>query len=262
MAIAPPENNHSKTRILTTCALIPIVLFLYMGGLFAAGVIVIIGAIMVHEVLTITAIEARKIRGMVIATAVIFPAMYGAIYGINDGFMLASLVIVLVLGRSVSGRVMLVCLTVCLYSVIGILMMPAGTVWLLFIIAVVTMADSGAYFGGRHFGGVKLLPSISPSKTWSGAGCGVIGAVVIAMLIAPLLGIEFALGVELMLVGAGLAIVSILGDLLESWFKRKHGVKDSGRILPGHGGFLDRFDGYLLVMPVAYAALRFFSMGG
>ena len=93
---------------------------------------------------------------------------------------------------------------------------------------------------------------ISPSKTWSGALCGVTAGGIAGYAMGVLLG--FPSGIAA-LAGLVIADLSIGGDLLESWFKRRHNVKDSGRILPGHGGFLDRFDGYLIVLPFLYLAL-------
>ena len=135
-----------------------------------------------------------------------------------------------------------------------------GVALLLSAMALVWVADVGAYFVGRSIGRRKLAPAISPGKTWEGA----LGAAVIVAL----LGIAIAwwapqwktlpallvsrLGVAgAALVLLGLAAVSVVGDLHESLVKRQAGVKDSGRTLPGHGGVLDRIDALVAVMPVA-----------
>ena len=114
---------------------------------------------------------------------------------------------------------------------------------------IISACDSAAYFVGRFIGGPKLASSVSPSKTVSGSVGGVIAAVAVSMGIAPFikLGLMTAL-----LLGFGLAVLSQIGDLLESALKRRVNVKDSGFILPGHGGLLDRFDGYLLTVPAFY----------
>jgi len=113
--------------------------------------------------------------------------------------------------------------------------------------ALVWACDTGAYFAGRFIGGPKLAPAISPSKTWSGLAGGTGTALLFALALRAL----FGLPVELVIATPLLAIVSQLGDLYESSLKRRAGLKDSGTILPGHGGFMDRLDGLVPVAPVA-----------
>lgn len=116
-----------------------------------------------------------------------------------------------------------------------------GVFAILYLFAVVWATDILAYFVGRAVGGPKLAPSISPGKTQSGALGGAVGAVVAAVALAGFLGAGNM--VELALIALVLSIVSQLGDLFESWVKRRHGAKDSGSIIPGHGGVMDRVDG-------------------
>jgi phosphatidate cytidylyltransferase len=113
-------------------------------------------------------------------------------------------------------------------------------------------ADTGAFVVGRWLGGPKLAPKVSPGKTWSGAIGGVVTAAVIGGFMAAVLGLG---GVVLSaLSGAAAGVVSVAGDLLESTAKRYFGVKDSGRLIPGHGGVLDRIDSLLLVLVAAALA--------
>jgi phosphatidate cytidylyltransferase len=118
-------------------------------------------------------------------------------------------------------------------------------VWLL---AVVWTTDILAYLVGRKVGGPRLAPSISPGKTWSGLCGGVLAAALAGAMTA------WAIGSERLLQAAGLggllAVVSQIGDLIESTLKRRAGVKDSGTLIPGHGGVLDRLDGLILAAPV------------
>ena len=102
-------------------------------------------------------------------------------------------------------------------------------------------------FCGRRVGGAKLAPLVSPNKTRSGAVGGVLGAILASLLVMPFL--PFSWG-ELVVGSAIIAVLAQTGDLFESALKRNLGVKDSGTLIPGHGGFLDRFDGYLLTLPV------------
>jgi phosphatidate cytidylyltransferase len=130
-----------------------------------------------------------------------------------------------------------------------------GFVALIFVLLVVWAADSGGYFAGRAIGGPKLWPRVSPKKTWAGAIGGFIGSVVVAMGFAA-----FGVGrmIPLLLLGAALSIASQLGDLFESAVKRRFGVKDSGQIIPGHGGLLDRLDGFVaaIVLAALFGLLR------
>ncbi len=122
----------------------------------------------------------------------------------------------------------------------------------LFMMITVWVSDTGAYFSGRFFGRHKLNPEVSPKKTWEGAVGGTLLAVGAAVLMQHLfLPTCFSVPVA---VGLGLlvAIVGQVSDLAESVLKRSAGVKDSSNLLPGHGGFLDRFDSYLLLAPLFY----------
>ena len=122
------------------------------------------------------------------------------------------------------------------------------------VVAVVIATDTGAYFSGRAIGGPKIAPRISPSKTWAGLGGGMLaaGLVSFAFFYSNVGERSFSLmGLVALAIGAVLAIVAQAGDFLESWLKRKANLKDSGRLIPGHGGVLDRVDGLLPVAIVS-----------
>ena len=122
----------------------------------------------------------------------------------------------------------------------------------LLALAVAWIADTAAYFVGRRWGRRKLAPSISPGKTWEGAAGGLIGAAAYAMILSILFaGMQGTRMAAFLGAAALLVAVSIVGDLFESAVKRQAGVKDSGSILPGHGGMLDRIDSATAVLPVA-----------
>jgi len=134
----------------------------------------------------------------------------------------------------------------------------SGRETILWVLACIWATDIGAYFVGRTAGGAKLAPRISPGKTWSG----LIGGMAWAAVASAAVGYAFGLGetVHLAIAGAALAIVGQAGDLLESAAKRRAGVKDSGRLIPGHGGLLDRIDGLMAVL-VAVAIARLIAGG-
>ncbi len=124
--------------------------------------------------------------------------------------------------------------------------LPNGGHWLLFALLICWAADIGAYFAGKGFGRNKLAVNVSPGKTWEGA----LGGLLLALLVCG--GLLFAAGVLdgfWILILTGLVAVSIIGDLFESLLKRASGAKDSGSLLPGHGGVLDRIDSVLAVSP-------------
>lgn len=131
---------------------------------------------------------------------------------------------------------------------------PANGRTLVIVLFAVTWAtDIGAYLVGRAVGGPKLAPAISPNKTWAGAVGGLGAGIVAAFIAARLLAFDIA-EVALLVAGALVSVVSQIGDLFESWWKRHFHVKDSGQLIPGHGGILDRIDGVLLASPVAVAS--------
>ena len=117
----------------------------------------------------------------------------------------------------------------------------AGLVAILFLVGVVWATDIGAYFAGRAIGGPKLLPAVSPNKTVSGALGGLICAVAAGLVMHGLFGVPSAMAAVLL--ALGLSVLAQMGDLFESWLKRRAGVKDSGTAIPGHGGIMDRVDG-------------------
>ena len=124
---------------------------------------------------------------------------------------------------------------------------PGGLILTLWAMALVWACDIGAYAAGRTIGGAKLAPRISPAKTWAGLG----GGVMLATVLAAAMHVSLALPVRLVAATPLLAVLAQGGDLFESWLKRRAGVKDSGNILPGHGGVLDRIDGIVPVAPIA-----------
>jgi len=123
---------------------------------------------------------------------------------------------------------------------------------LLGVMAVVWIADTAAYFAGRQFGRHKLAPTISPGKTWEGVAGAFAALALYAAAVSGLAGWPL---LSLLLMVAGLLYLSVLGDLFESWIKRVSGMKDSGTLLPGHGGVLDRIDAMTSTLPLATGML-------
>jgi phosphatidate cytidylyltransferase len=130
---------------------------------------------------------------------------------------------------------------------------PRGQLLLLFLIVLIAAADVGAYFGGRAFGRRKLAPLVSPGKTWEGFFAGMLAAGAAAWAAAPIFGQPVLPWLAVCLL---VAQVSVVGDLVESMFKRHVGLKDSGGLLPGHGGVLDRIDGFTAAAPAFLLGLH------
>lgn len=132
-----------------------------------------------------------------------------------------------------------------------------GSLIILLLFATVWGADTLAYFSGKTFGGPKLAPKISPGKTWAGFFGGVIGACILAA--AVLYGFNFKITVSSLLFIVAIALFAQIGDLFESGLKRHFGVKDSGRIIPGHGGVLDRIDGLIFACVATFVVGAIFA---
>jgi phosphatidate cytidylyltransferase len=136
----------------------------------------------------------------------------------------------------------------------------SGLIMIFLLFAIVWATDIGAYFAGRSIGGPKLAPAISPKKTWSGFLGGLFSAVIVAIILLNYFGTSgiFASVLAVGTVACILSVLSQLGDLFESWIKRRFDVKDSGQLIPGHGGIMDRVDG-LVVAAVAFYGLLMVS---
>jgi phosphatidate cytidylyltransferase len=129
-----------------------------------------------------------------------------------------------------------------------------GPQWIIYVDSCVWAADSAAYYIGKGFGRKKLYEAISPKKTVAGAYGSVGGALIIAVIFNYLFVKTLTLP-QALLIGLIIGVVSIIGDLVESLFKRDFGIKDSSTLIPGHGGFLDKIDGFVFVTPVVYWTL-------
>jgi phosphatidate cytidylyltransferase len=218
------------------------------GLAILAGVILLMALGRLNEALLLVGFGAM-ILGVFAATLGGKPAAAGVARGRID---------------SVAGRFAAAGILYCGLPAVALIWLRGLTLGLeavIFLLLCVWAADIVAFFTGRALGGPKLAPSISPNKTWSGAIGGVLGAIVIAggaaaVWLSELGGRGF--GYFFGLAGA-LALLSVLGDLLESGLKRRAGVKDSGTLLPGHGGVMDRLDG---LVPVAIAGALVFAATG
>ena len=135
------------------------------------------------------------------------------------------------------------------FSLIEILLMSNGLNLFLYLVLLISSMDVFAYLGGKLLGNIKIIPKISNGKTVEGTLIGLISTVAISFMIKDLINLDT---LSSLLFGFVIGILSFLGDMYESFVKRKIGIKDSGKLIPGHGGLMDRFDGYILVLPFFY----------
>ena len=212
-----------------------------------------------------------RFRGLllrVVSAVILGPMLLAAVwYGFPWIDLVAALCAPIMIGewfRLTRDRPIALALAV-VYSIAALLALlwlrhqPAyGRETIIWILACVWATDIGAYFIGSYAGGAKLAPSISPSKTWSG----LVGGLCASAVVSTACGLVFHAGDTLVLAmtGIAIAIVAQAGDLLESSAKRRAGVKDSGNVIPGHGGILDRIDGLIAAL-VLIAAIRLVAGG-
>lgn len=247
------------TRTLSALVLAPLILLdIYAGGLWLDGLVVVAAGLMGWEWARMTG-EGRLGPGGLVAIAALIGVPLAFALGASQ-HALAELLLGTAAAAAVTwftrprqaawiGLGMLYIGIACL-SFLWLRHVPEeGRNLVFWLLAVVWATDIGAYFAGRGIGGPKLAPKISPNKTWAGLIGGALSAGLVGVLAAGFLGREAML---LVVGGMVLAVVAQGGDLLESWCKRRFGVKDSSHIIPGHGGILDRVDGLLAVLPVAF----------
>lgn len=230
------------------------------GGVFSALAVVVTG-LLVQELAAMT-VPGRPARAW--GLGAVAAASLAAVLWLHSPFALPLLALPSVLGLWRSARDRIVWLVYAFammltgYGLVAIrdgLNAPAGALALLWIIAVVVVSDVLGYFAGRLIGGPKFWPRVSPKKTWSGTVAGWIGAVLVGALFIALAGAE----ARILWLSPLLAFAGQMGDIAESWIKRRAGVKDSSNLIPGHGGVMDRFDALIgavvMVLAIAQAGL-------
>jgi phosphatidate cytidylyltransferase len=249
-------------RLLTALALIPIISYLIIWAPFLAfaAVLAIIATFCFLEFNTIVSghgIDPPGMLGIAAGLAILF--VPNATVYLLVGFTLASMALALGasdLRKELPRTAALLLGLLYIYGAwrCAIPLREISPYWLFFAIALNWVGDSAAMYGGKAFGRHKLAPVISPAKTWEGSVASVLGSVIFGLVFA-----HYTLPQEpvwLVAVVAALAnIAGQIGDLCESVFKRGAGIKDSGSMLPGHGGWLDRVDSTLFAVPTVYGSL-------
>lgn len=238
----------------------------FAGGVWFAAMVIAVAMLSFHEWSKLTAAggTSRDLWGPLIALPLplLLSLVWGPAAGLALVLALAGAVFWLFRAkqRSAPGYTAfgLAYVAIPALSILWLREQPeAGLGLVLWFCATIWINDVAAFASGRTIGGPKLAPTISPAKTWAGFAGGVAGAACVGVAASWLLGWDRPL--MAMLVGAALASIAQGGDLFESAIKRHFGVKDSGHLIPGHGGVLDRLDGFIAAAPVAaliYAVFR------
>ncbi len=256
-----------KQRILTALVLLPLALagfFLLQGGAFALfiGAVVTLGAWEWAQLAGFSGQPARLgfAASLALLLALLFwlPALAAGVMLLGVLWWLLAVPLVLRYPQSAShwetpGRRLAIGLLILVPAWQGLLLLkqwPLGNQLILAVMVLVWTADIGAYFVGRAFGRRKLAPQVSPGKSWEGVAGGLLACLLVAVAVGLVRG--WAAGeIVLALVGTALVVlISVVGDLTESMFKRQAGLKDSSQLLPGHGGVLDRIDSLTAAVPV------------
>ena len=254
--MAAPASGNLAKRVASAAILAPLgLLALFIGGPLWNGVIALAAAGVAFEWSAICR-RAPTARAALIALCVLV-TLAGAVAQLRAAFAILALGMALLLvwrrgGSPLSCGAAYIALPS--LALVWLRAQPAGLAIVLMVMLTVWASDTGAYVAGRAIGGPKLAPRISPSKTWSGAA----GGLLAACLVGALFGLAGAVLRPLPSTPAGAALIACLlglaaqaGDLAESAAKRRFGVKDSGRLIPGHGGLLDRVDGLMAAAPAA-----------
>ncbi len=252
-------DNLSTTnqRLIGLITLLPIIAGFALSPFIAGLIIIALGGLMGWEIGKMAGFSNGRLYALVAVLAILGAPIKWWQLSSNDGVVLIAILIAMTGILSIHRTTRKVALfgllaAICIAAASGLLMIPGGHRLILIIAAIIAACDSAAYFVGRFVGGPKLAPSISPKKTISGSVGGIAAAIIIAALCAPLVNLGVGSSV---IAGVIVGVVAQMGDLIESSLKRTLGVKDSGSTIPGHGGVLDRFDGYLITLPVCYGAV-------
>lgn len=244
-------NRDLLPRIASSVVLIAIaVVAAWSGGLVAAIVVSAIAATVHAEWASVT--EGTSRRALVFTVVVVV-----ALLAVGLGYTSVALGIAVVgiVAAGLTGPRPWRPLGVFYALVLGLSLLVLrdsadyGLAAIVIVVGVVAATDIGAYVAGRALGGPKLWPAVSPKKTWSGALGGLAAGIAAGMIAAALLGI--GVGPALLAVVIIISVTSQCGDLFESYVKRRFGAKDSGRLVPGHGGMMDRVDGLVFASAVA-----------
>ena len=255
-----PTWPDLRLRIISAALLLPTALLcIWLGGAAWTALMAVAAAVLAWEWVRLCGFCSLRLPGLAMPVAVLGAGAATVAGALPAGFVLLLLGAIAALGRAgarpgaSAGWLAFGVVYVGLAGMALLLLRgapdSAGRGNVLFLFLVVWASDIGAYLAGRSLGGPKLAPAVSPNKTWSGAGGGLLSAVAAGLAAAYVMEGAGGLTGRAALVAALLGLLTQAGDLFESWIKRRFQVKDSSSLIPGHGGLLDRLDGVLAAAP-------------
>jgi len=260
-APAPGKANELKTRVIVGVLLIAAaVLAEYFGGMFLWFLVVLMALGIMSEWSGLTGRRDNRLLAMYalsVPLAIMSPWAAGPSF-LALGLIMGAAMFVAVFDRSLKLAAGVFYAGLPALAIIYMREIDNGILIVFWTLALVWATDIGAYFSGRAIGGPKLAPQYSPNKTWAG----LIGGVILTTAVSFVLHLYWGLPLYLVLLSIPLAVLAQMGDLFESWLKRKAGAKDSGTIFPGHGGVMDRLDGLIPVAPVVALIMLVDSLSG
>ena len=231
----------------------------WLGGWPAAIGVSIVVAVVYGEWAALTRDDLWPTLVFTAALVAAFAALAAGFAGVALGVAVAAIVVAGVLSRGPWRPVGVAYGAILGFGLLLLRLAPEhGLAAVVFLFAVVWGGDTGAFFIGRAIGGPKLWPAVSPKKTWAGGAGGLVAGVVAGLIVVGVAGLPVTAGV--VAVAVLLSLAEQAGDLFESWVKRRFGAKDSGQIVPGHGGLMDRVDG--LVFAAGLAVVIGLAHGG
>jgi phosphatidate cytidylyltransferase len=250
--VAEVKSDSIKTRFLSAAILAPIALALvWLGGWYFTGLILLAGVLMVREWDRLCGGNGRGLHVWLLSAAVVAVSIFSATgqWNLLGPAAVVGVLLAFVANRKDQPKWTALGGLYILLPMIALLWirndLQWGLVTIVWMLVVVWATDTGAYFAGKSIGGPKMAPRISPNKTWAGLVGGVVAAAFFSVLTGKIAGAGSLQ--NLALFGGLAAVVGQLGDVCESSVKRHFGVKDSGDIIPGHGGLFDRLDSLLIV---------------
>lgn len=255
------DRRELLLRIGSSAVILPIVAVAdVMGGALFSLLVIVVGFGAMWEWTHLSGADTRMHKAIPAALVAIVVGAFAAgapisVLAAAAGAAVASAAIASrrVIGvRPVSVSIGMLYVGCATAALIWLRSLPDGLVLVTLLLLVVMTTDICAYFAGRAIGGPKLFPAVSPKKTWSGAAGGLSCGIAVGWGLAAAFGASVLLAIAL---AALISVAAQIGDLIESWLKRRARVKDSGSIIPGHGGILDRLDGYLAASPVLAASV-------
>lgn len=268
MSALSEKNRNLLTRVLAAFVALPVVIFLVAkGGYWMGGLVGVAAAICAYEYYFIThqGITPVAAAGILIAGVMpLYPVYWPPSRAAEMAFWTIGLFFIISWTYHLLRGPLAEAPTRSAHQITGLLyasggmtalaalrVARAGMNWVLCALLITWANDTFAYFAGRFFGKHKLYPQVSPNKTWEGFAGGMVGAVV-CLLVARATFFPQLTTLDAVVVGVLGSIFGPIGDLCESMFKRAYNVKDSGSVLPGHGGLLDRVDALIFNAPVVY----------